>query len=368
MARLTPVSTESPNGRLKPTAARAGAEGQRPRRKVARTLLWRLVASLLIFLAVAELGLRVVGLGHPYESEPAAYLPHPDPDVLFTLKPGYRGFSEGTQVAISSQGLRDREFAPEPPPTTHRILVLGDSVTFGTGVLAEETFSKRLEARLNAPDGGRHYEVVNSGVIGYNTVQERARLEQLGPRLAPDVVLLMFVVNDLLDTFSIFDHQYEPTDSSAPLKKWLRRNSRLYRFYQNVSWRLLDGLRKDPNRPELPRDHQRLLEREAEIVRIAQITHARGAQFFLALYPDNLYQQVSPDGAGRQITVREALLAFARAHAFPVLDLTEVIGDVRDPRARVMRLREDPHPSPTGHQAIADALFEALRGAEIVGP
>ena len=316
--------------------------------------------------AIAEVGLRAVDLGHPYESEPDSYLRDPDSDVLFVPKPGFRGYSEGTEVAISSQGLRDREYDAAHPPNTTRIVVLGDSVTFGPGVLAEETFSKQLEHRLNGLGDGRRYEVINTGVIGYNTIQERARLERVGLQFQPDVVVLTFVVNDLLDTFSIFDHQYEPGGALAPLKKWLRRNSRLYRFYQNVSWRLEGELRRDPNQPEPPRDRQRVLEREAEIGRIARISRDNGAKFLLVLYPDNLANLVSPDASGRQVTVRDELLGFAARNGLAMLDLTEALGDVRDPRARAMRLREDPHPSPTGHRAIADALLSSLQEAGLL--
>jgi lysophospholipase L1-like esterase len=316
--------------------------------------------------AIAEVGLRAVDLGHPYESEPDSYLRDPDPDVLFVPKPGFRGYSEGTEVAISSQGLRDREYDAAHPPNTTRIVVLGDSVTFGPGVLAEETFSKQLEHRLNGLGDGRRYEVINTGVIGYNTIQERARLERVGLQFQPDVVVLTFVVNDLLDTFSIFDHQYEPGGALAPLKKWLRRNSRLYRFYQNVSWRLEGELRRDPNQPDQPRDRQRVLEREAEIGRIARISRDNGAKFLLVLYPDNLANLEAPDASGRQVTVRDELVGFAARNGLPILDLTEALGDVRDPRARVMRLREDPHPSPTGHRAIADALLSSLQEAGLL--
>jgi lysophospholipase L1-like esterase len=322
--------------------------------------------SLVIMVAIAEVGLRAVDLGHPYESEPDSYLRDPDPDVLFVPKPGFRGYSEGTEVAISSQGLRDREYDAAHPPNTTRIVVLGDSVTFGPGVLAEETFSKQLEHRLNGLGDGRRYEVINTGVIGYNTIQERARLERVGLQFQPDVVVLTFVVNDLLDTFSIFDHQYEPGGALAPLKKWLRRNSRLYRFYQNVSWRLEGELRRDPNQPEPPRDRQRVLEREAEIGRIARISRDNGAKFLLVLYPDNLANLVAPDASGRQVTVRDELVSFAARNGLPILDLTEALGDVRDPRARVMRLREDPHPSPSGHRAIADALLSSLQEAGLL--
>jgi lysophospholipase L1-like esterase len=366
LARVSPSPLHSPNGLTRPPAWPARPVSGWPSR--VKTLAWRLFISLLIMLTIGEIGLRIVGLGYPYESEPDSYVAVADPDVLFAPRPGFRGFSEGTQVAISAQGLRDREYGSTAPANTTRLLILGDSVTFGAGVLAAETFSKQLETRLNASGNGRTFEVVNTGVIGYNTIQERARLEQIGLGLQPDLVVLTFVVNDLLNTFSIFDHQYDPVGPLAPVKQWLRRNSRLYRFYQNVSWRLIDAIRKDPNRPEMPRDHQRVVERQAEIVRIAQLSPDHGAAFLLMLYPDNLYQQVSPDPSGHSETVRENFVEFARANGLPLLDLTDALGDVRDPRARTMRLREDPHPSPTGHQAIAEALFDTLFAQGLLAP
>ena len=78
-------------------------------------------------------------------------------------------------------------------------------------------------------------------------------------------------------------------------------------------------------------------------------------------------QLVSPDASGEQVTVRAELTAFAARNGIPVLDLTDTLGDFRDPRARVMRLREDPHPSTVGHQAIADALLGALQSTGLVG-
>ena len=86
----------------------------------------------------------------------------------------------------------------------------------------------------------------------------------------------------------------------------------------------------------------------------------------MVLYPDNLANLVSPDASGRQVTVRDELSGFAARNGLPILDLTEALGDVRDPRARVMRLREDPHPSPTGHRAIADALLSTLQEAGLL--
>ena len=50
------------------------------------------------------------------------------------LAPGYTGWFAGVPVKINSLGLRDdREYALPKRPSTVRVLVLGDSVTFGHG-------------------------------------------------------------------------------------------------------------------------------------------------------------------------------------------------------------------------------------------
>ena len=109
---------------------------------------------------------------------------------------------------------------------------------------------------------------MNTGVVGYNTVQELARLEQAGLPYQPDVVVLTFVVNDLLETFSIFDHQYEPTGILASVKVWLRRNSHLYRFVQQMYWRLGQELRRAREGPTEPlRKRERVDERLATLGR-----------------------------------------------------------------------------------------------------
>ena len=53
------------------------------------------------------------------------------------------------QVKINSKGLRDNEYPYEKPDDTYRILMLGDSFTFGYGVNIEDTMAKVLEENLN---------------------------------------------------------------------------------------------------------------------------------------------------------------------------------------------------------------------------
>lgn len=98
---------------------------------------------------------------------------------------------------VSSQGLRDREYAVAKPEGVSRILVLGDSVTFGTGVSRMETFPKRLEQKLRRR--GKQVEVINAGVNGYTAYNEVHYYLSEMRKFQPDVVVLAVVLNDAVN-------------------------------------------------------------------------------------------------------------------------------------------------------------------------
>jgi lysophospholipase L1-like esterase len=100
-------------------------------------------------------------------------------------------------VRVNSHGTRDRE-RPVARTGAPRIAVIGDSITFGSGVAPHERFTEQLERLLAVRRGGA-VEVLNLGVGGYDTLQEVATLEHVGLRFAPDLVLVGYCVNDLGD-------------------------------------------------------------------------------------------------------------------------------------------------------------------------
>jgi hypothetical protein len=107
----------------------------------------------------------------------------------------------GKTVSTNSLGLRGtREYGAEPPVGRTRVLLLGDSFTFGDELSDGETFAERL--RQLRPD----LEVMNFGVHGYGHDQMLILLREGGLRLRPAVVLLFFVSEDAVrNTLSFRD-------------------------------------------------------------------------------------------------------------------------------------------------------------------
>jgi len=113
------------------------------------------------------------------------------------------------KVATNSLGFRGvKEIEKQKPEGTYRILVIGDSMTFGWGVEDNETFSSILERNLNAAvaeiGAKNKFEVINAGFSGGFTLDGfYSWLVNKGFELNPDLVLVSFFpyndVSDLLE-------------------------------------------------------------------------------------------------------------------------------------------------------------------------
>ena len=91
----------------------------------------------------------------------------------------------------------------EKPAGTTRIMIVGDSFTFGDGVKATETYPFKLQQKLQAQQDGQ-FQVINLGIMGLNTDQEALILTRQNPyfgepvlTLKPDLVILTFSVDDI---------------------------------------------------------------------------------------------------------------------------------------------------------------------------
>lgn len=165
-----------------------------------------------------------------------------DPMRRQRLAPHYTGWFAGVPVHINSLGFRDdREYSLAKGPSTFRILVLGDSVTFGHGSVAEHTYPLLLEQKLKRWRPEVDWQVWNLAVPGYNTSQELAQLLQVGPAYQPDLVIVGFFDNDLVDNYDV-QPSSRFANGVADVKSFLRQHIyslELYkRVYLTLAWKL----------------------------------------------------------------------------------------------------------------------------------
>lgn len=77
-----------------------------------------------------------------------------------------------------------------------RILVVGDSFTWGANVLEEDAYPDRMGVRLAKWHGESRYEVINFSRPGWNTGRELAAVRGFMDRIDPDVLIVGYVLND----------------------------------------------------------------------------------------------------------------------------------------------------------------------------
>jgi lysophospholipase L1-like esterase len=113
---------------------------------------------------------------------------------------GVQGFDK--KVSFNSLGYRGKEFSVAKPAETYRIVILGEASTLNIDVDDAETWTARLEAKLQSSGEFlrrhhvRHVEVVNGGVVGWRSREGLLRLEREVINFSPDVVIVAFNKND----------------------------------------------------------------------------------------------------------------------------------------------------------------------------
>ncbi|HUI07219.1 MAG TPA: SGNH/GDSL hydrolase family protein [Verrucomicrobiae bacterium] len=154
--------------------------GKRILRGWRRILAWNLFCIVLVFY-IAEILLRTVG---PFRGLPVnGYV-------------GGKHYTWGHEYATNPLGFRGPEIAVAKPANVFRIVVVGDSLTWGSGLAENERYTERLEARLRK-ETGRAVEVVNRGRVGIPTTTERDILSTNMDLWNPDLVIVGFCLNDL---------------------------------------------------------------------------------------------------------------------------------------------------------------------------
>lgn len=123
---------------------------------------------------------------------------------------------------------------------TFRIVVIGDSYTFGIGVERNETYTYFLEKKLNQDKNKLNYEVLNFGIPGYDLTQINSLFQEQVPYFNPDLVIYGYYINDPetvdyaeknKETIKlIYGLKRAPYLLEHPYNNWLLENLAVYKF------------------------------------------------------------------------------------------------------------------------------------------
>ena len=292
-----------------------------------------------------------------------------DPVYGWAHKPGYTGRfkSFGFDVAIrtNSFGFRGPELSLEKPMARQRVVVLGDSFTWGFGVQEDDTFIRQLDRALGSEIG-----FINLGVSGYSTDQELLLYQRHGRNYEPDVVALVVASNDFAMNVSpvayvIYGKPVFLRDRSrialsnqpVPETPWYERlivgtamrSHLLTRLNRIREQGRVESALARPG-PETPVEHRQSFPRtEAEFTTVRLIEELRlevesdGAQFLVVLV-DDIY-------GGTQFRDH---LAGEGIHVVFLDDYLES----RDPG---LHLPDEMHWNEEGHGVVAEALEAPIR-------
>ncbi|MEO8434580.1 MAG: SGNH/GDSL hydrolase family protein [Pyrinomonadaceae bacterium] len=264
-------------------------------------------ASCLLALLALEIGLRLYGFNPFRDDRGLIFRPSSSPGLKYELTPGAHSNFSGTDIRINSQGFR----GPEPSSTrpAQRVLVLGDSIAFGTVLPWEATFSALLQQRLRSEK--RDVEVLNFAVGGYDTLQEVALLEARGLKYEPDLVVVSFCLNDI----SIASASLEHIERIKSQQKSLLRNLRVPQFvFTNIEKIRLKRWLSHMNQPEVfHREYEHQIEaiNDNEVELLDLLKNA-------PRYPSTTWYG-DRDRIGRLRFAFRRLAGISRDHGFPVV-------------------------------------------------
>ncbi len=295
-----------------------------------------------------------------------------DPLLCWRLKANLRGlWWDFTPVTTNAQHLRmDRDISTKRGV---RIVVLGDSVTFGYRVpvarnreqpvqfdATEKTYPALLETALREKFPDREIEVLPLACPGYTSGQGLAWLRRDIASLSPDIVVACFGWNDVRAA-GLPDSATMPSGGAQVFVRRLISHSQLLLNIAESAQRRTAAVTAPPQ-PE-PRSSEE--EYVAHFLEMEKICRGRGAWFgiLLPVYrdpntagidPEHGDDPADPEEARRMSRYRAKLRESAIEKHIPALEIFELT-EQSWPANKAL-FGERLHPNAAGHRLVAERL------------
>jgi lysophospholipase L1-like esterase len=283
---------------------------------------------------------------------------------LWGMTPGER-VNGRTTASINKYGIRGSEPELPRPEGRQRILTLGDSSFFGFLVSDEDVFSAQLQTYLRKR--GVDVDVVNAGVAGYSIAQHKVFMDEIGWDLQPTLIVYCNLWSDnTWDTFRDEDllasrrfAQYNPLVHSAAFRLLAGKlaksdkglNGKVIMWSENEGWP--EGKVRRVPLPRFMQIHDEMIRKAAG--------EGIGGAFLIPTNSSLMEESSAPPGISAWDPYFKAYRMLGEHHEMPVINISEVFGEGLAEGLDVEDLILDKmHPSPEGHQRMAEALGAAL--------
>lgn len=301
-----------------------------------------LLASIVVALLLAEVGVRLVGSG----GGGSGYAP---------LHTGRRD-----RLPVNALGYRDLDRVQPKPEGVRRAVCLGDSFTWGVGVLFDDAWPQRIERTLSRSRGER-WEAVNLAEPGMNAVQYASRLESEGWGYVPDVVVMGWVMNDSEDEDAAearraVDWADEQQRERSATEAFLDRSALVRLLRTRVAATVENRRRTTGYRSMYADDYKGWAAARRALAAMGGMCRAHGVPFVVVIFP--LF--ANPLDARYPFADLHAKVAQAAGDAgAKVVDLLPRYASV-DWRLLVVDGTNDEHPNEIAHRIAAQAIARAV--------
>lgn len=273
-------------------------------------------------------------------------------------------------VSINNLGYRGVEIDEVKIDEVFRIIVVGDSLTYGDYVDDDQTLPAQLEKGLR--ENCNDVQVINGGVGG-STITEHKEMIKRAKVLNPDLVILQFYENDINDLSHVPMWEQLAINrgkkSSFPLSLIypVVKDLALWNFSLTIiaKARMSGGKEKEESAGESQIDKKARLHKLREryknhLIELDRYLNSEQTSFLFTVYPSHQNYTVSSDQvlAGGFNIGWAALLArqqnIKSFNVLPALRETSLDTDA------LYLLPHDGHPSPLGYQVAASALAKKI--------
>ena len=312
---------------------------------------------LIILFILSEFSLRVINHFRPKTFDKAfgpMFKEINNPNLNYILNPSYKS----NLYIINSKGFRSREFTFEKGDNIFRIMILGDSVTFGMGVYnTDKIYPNILEDIMNnTSDTNIKFEVINAGVPGYNAIQELNFLKDIAMQYKPDMIILGICLNDweTVSTITVEGIVVDGVAESFSIKKSLKKSLFINFVWingKNLLHKLFDH---EPNLTNSIVNDRGWEKMEMAIKEMNDFTKANNIDFLSVIFP--VRSQISnPKAENRP---QEDLKLFFGANEIYFLDLFQTFS--QNAEKDLFMDKAGVHFSEFGHRITAETLYEKI--------